>query len=210
MKLNDVVLAVCAGALRRYLDRHDDLPSPPLVAFVPISVRDPDADADGGLGNRVSAMLTSLATDEPDPRRRLDRIAGSTRSGKQQHDAVGATTLTDWTEVAAPAVFSQAARLYTRTRLADRHRPLFNAVISNVPGPQVPLYFAGAELVALYPMGPVIDGGALNITVMSYRGQLYFGLVSCREIVPDVADLATDIEDATAELVKAAPGAGRS
>lgn len=205
VKLNDVVLAVCAGALRAWMLARDELPTDPLVAMVPISVRDEPAGGQGG--NRVSAMLTSLATDAADPAERLHRISGGTESGKRQHDAIGATTLTDWTEFAAPAVFSRAARLYSSTRMADRHRPLFNLVISNVPGPQVPLYMRGARSLALYPMGPVIDGGALNITVMSYLGHLYVGLVGCRETVPDLWELAGDIDDEVTTLRKAAPGA---
>lgn len=202
VKLNDVILAACAGALRQFLSRLGDLPSRPLVAFVPISVR--SADDQDVMGNQVSAMLVSLATDESDSAARLTRIAASSREGKRQHDTVGATTLTDWAEFAAPAVFSQAARLYSTTRLAERHRPAFNVVISNVPGPQFPLYFAGAELVGLYPMGPIVEGGAVNITVMSYRGEVFFGLVGCRDAVPDIWELATDIEDEVAGLHKAA------
>ena len=106
-------------------------------------------------------------------------IHEGTQDAKEQHNAIGADTLQDWAEFAAPAVFGRAARLYSRMKLADRHRPLFNVTISNVPGPPFPLYSAGAPLVANYPMGPIIDGGGLNITVMSYQDHLDFGLLAC-------------------------------
>jgi diacylglycerol O-acyltransferase / wax synthase len=204
VKVNDVVLAVCGGSLRAYLDSREALPPDPLVAFVPISVRSDGEDEMGG--NRVSAMLTSLATDTGDPVERLERVSSGATSGKSQHETIGATTLTDWTEFAAPAVFSQAARLYSRMRLAERHRPLFNVIVSNVPGPQVPLFLGDARLTAMYPMGPIIDGGALNITVMSYLGQMYVGLVGDRDAVPDIDEIAAGIGDELNALLKAANG----
>src|SRR5205807_10649714 len=118
--------------------------------------------------------------------------------------AIGAETLTQWTEFAAPAVLGLAARLYSRTKVADRARPLFNVTVSNVPGPPFPLYCAGSRMVALYPMGPVADGMALNMTVMSYMGTMYFGLVAGREAVPDLWDLAHAVTESMDELMKAA------
>src|SRR2546423_2724307 len=207
--VNDVVLALCAGALRNYLLGKGLLPEKGLVAMVPISVRSDDEKS--AMGNRVSSMLTGLATDIEDPVERLHLISAGTRQAKDQDKAIGAETLMDWTEFAAPALAARAARLYSRTKVADRmRRPMFNVTISNVPGPPFPLYCAGSRMVALYPMGPIGDGLALNITVMSYLGSMYFGLVAGRDAVPDVWDLARGINQSLDSLKKAADAAGRS
>jgi diacylglycerol O-acyltransferase len=200
--VNDVVLALCSGALRSYLADRGEAPDKSLVAMVPISVR--TEDEKGALGNRVSSMLVSLATDLDDPVERLRAITEGTKSAKEQDKAIGADVLTDWTEFAAPAVAARAARLYSNMRIADRHSPLFNVTISTVPGPNVPLYSAGSRMVAMYPMGPITDGAGLNITVMSYMGSLNFGLVACRETVPKVWDIAHYLGEALEELKKAA------
>jgi diacylglycerol O-acyltransferase / wax synthase len=200
--VNDVVLALCAGALRTYLHERGEHPSDPLVAMVPISVR--TEDQKGTMGNRVSSMLTALATDIDDPVERLHAISAGTKRAKDQDKAIGAETLMDWAEFAAPGLAARAARVYSNMKLADRHRPIFNVTISNVPGPDFPLYSAGARMVAYYPMGPVADGGALNMTVMSYMGTLCFGLVACRETVPEVWSIAHGLRAALDELVKAA------
>lgn len=201
VKVNDVVLALCAGALRHYLDAHDEHPDGPLVAMVPMSVR---ADHEkGSHGNKVAAMLTSLATDIDDPLERLHAIHAEMGKAKEQQDAIGADTLQNWVDFAAPAVLGQAVRVYSRMKIADRHRPLFNVTISNVPGPPFPLYVAGAQLRASYPMGPIFDGGGLNITVMSYLDSLDFGLLVCPELVPEAWTLADALHDALEELKKA-------
>jgi WS/DGAT/MGAT family acyltransferase len=165
-------------------------------------------DQQGAMGNRVSSMLVGLATDVDDPVERLHLISQGTRQAKEQDKAIGAEVLSDWTEFAAPALAARAARLYSRTKVADRVRPLFNVTISNVPGPPFPLYCAGARMVTLYPMGPIADGMGLNITVMSYLDSMYFGLVACREAVPDVWDIAHGLNEALDELKKAADAAG--
>lgn len=200
--VNDVVLALCAGALRSYLDSLDEHPDKSLVAMVPVSVR--TEDQKGAMGNRVSSMLVSLATDIDDPVERLHAISEGTKHAKDQEKAIGAEFLTDWTEFAAPAVAARAARLYSSMRLADRHNPFFNVTISNVPGPNFPLYSAGARMTAMYPMGPIADGGGLNMTVMSYMGSMFFGLVACRETVPRVADVADYLNESLEQLKKAA------
>jgi diacylglycerol O-acyltransferase / wax synthase len=199
--VNDVVLALCAGTLRNYLERRGELPDEPLVAMVPISVR--TEDEKGALGNRVSSMLTSLATDVADPAKRLDAIREGTQGAKEQDKAIGADTLTNWTEFAAPAVAARAARLISRMKVLDRLRPIFNVTISNVPGPPFALYSAGAKMVALYPMGPIMDSAALNMTVMSYMGDMYFGIVACKDTLPDVDDIATGLTEALDDLLKA-------
>ncbi len=203
VKLNDVVLAVVADALRRYLiGRGDDVPAEPLLAVCPISVR--TEDEVGTHGNKVSAMFTSLATDVHDPVERLQQIAAGTEGAKAEHNALGARMLTDWGEFAAPRTFGLASRLYSSMHLADRHRPIHNLVISNVPGPNFPLYLAGAKLVAAYPMGPIMEGAGLNATVLSYCGSIDFGFMADRDLMPDVWDLAAAVEPAFAERQRAA------
>lgn len=204
--VNDVVLAICAGTLRRYLQKHGELPRQPLVAVCPISVRDggENGKGRGPSANKVSAMFTSLATDIEDPVERLRAIQSVTRGAKEEHNAIGADMLQNWAEFAAPTTFTLAARFYTRMKLADRHRPIHNLVISNVPGPPFPLYLAGAELVAAYPMGPVFEGAGLNITVLSYLGSIDFGFNAAANAVPDIWALADCVAPAFEELVEAA------
>ncbi|MGQ0805050.1 MAG: WS/DGAT/MGAT family O-acyltransferase [Actinomycetota bacterium] len=201
--VNDVVLALCGGALRRYLDAKGELPEEPLIAVVPISVRnDPDVETQGS--NQVSALFTSLATDERDPAERLRVIGEVTRAAKDEHNAIGAKMLQDWAEFATPALFARASRLYSSMSLADRHRPIHNLIVSNVPGPLFPLYLAGAKLELLCPLGPVMEGAGLNVTVISYMDKLDIGLIACRESVPDLWDLANGFRDALEELKQAA------
>ena len=200
--VNDVVLAVCTGALRRYLEERGELPESPLVATVPVSVHASASDAKGT--NKVSAMFVNLPTQIDDPIERLMTIHEGTKGAKEEHNTLGANVLLDWAEHATPNVFAAAARAYSRLKLADRHRPIHNLVISNVPGPDFPLYFAGAELVAGFPLGPIMDGAGLNVTVMSYRGVLNWGLMACAETVPGVDDLATYFPAALDELLLAA------
>jgi len=199
--VNDVVLAICSGALRRYLEGIDALPDSPLLAVCPVAVGADETT--GPSANSVSAMFTALATDITDPALRLAVIAENTRGAKEDHHALGADMLQGWTEFAAPNTFALAARLYSSMNLADRHRPIHNLVISNVPGPPFPLYFAGAELKAAYPMGPVMEGAGLNITVMSYRDSVDFGFMVCDDLLPDVWDLADAVQPAFAELYDA-------
>ena len=183
--VNDVVLAVCTGALRSFLLDGDELPDKPLVAVVPVSVR-PDIDDPKG-SNQVSAMFVQLPVDIDDPIERLMAIHEGTKGAKEEHNALGADMLQiNWAEHATPNVFASAARFYSRMRLANVHRPIANLVISNVPGPDFPLYLAGAELEAGFPLGPVMDGMGVNITVMSYRGVLYWGIMACPETMPMV------------------------
>jgi WS/DGAT/MGAT family acyltransferase len=201
--VNDVVLGVCTGALRQYLEEGGELPDRPLVATCPVSVRTDENEQEVG-ANRVSAMFVNLPVDEADPVERLRRIGSSTKGAKEEHNALGARLLMEWAELAAPNTFALGARLYTRMKLADRHPPANNLVISNVPGPPFHLYFAGARLVALHPLGPIFDGAGLNITVLSYMDTIGFGFIGCRELTPRLWDLAHHVVDATDELKKAA------
>jgi diacylglycerol O-acyltransferase len=200
--VNDVVLAMCAGALRSYLIAGDELPDVPLVSVVPVSVTPDVAELKGS--NKVSAMFVQLPTQLDDPLERLQAIHEGTKGAKEEHKALGATTLQNWAEHATPNVFAVAARLYTGMRLADRHRPVANLVISNVPGPDFPLYMGGSQMLGMFPLGPVMDGMGLNITIMSYLGVLYWGLASDARAVPRLWDIAAAIPHALTELMEAA------
>jgi WS/DGAT/MGAT family acyltransferase len=199
--VNDVVLAVTAGALRSYLAGRDELPDKPLVASIPTSVRSAD---DEQFGNKVSSMFAGLPVEVADPIDRVNAVARSMTGAKQLHADVGDSTLEDWAETAAPALFSRGMRFYTRLRVAERLRPVINLILSNVPGPPWPLYFAGAQLVAIHPLGPIFDDCGLNITVISYLDHVDFGFLTCRELMPDIDDVAHYVPDALSELMKAA------
>jgi diacylglycerol O-acyltransferase / wax synthase len=199
--VNDVVLAVCAGALRRFLQDGDELPDRPLVAVVPVSIR---AEGVAKGSNHVSSMFVQLPTHLDGPDERLFAIREGTKSAKEEHRALGADILLNWAEYAAPSVFASAARFYTGMGLANRHRPIANVVVSNVPGPDFPLYLSGAELEAGFPLGPVMDGMGVNITIMSYRGVLYWGIIACPEVMPRVWDLAAAVPAALDELMAVA------
>jgi WS/DGAT/MGAT family acyltransferase len=200
--VNDVVLAMCTGALRTYLMAGDELPDIPLVAVVPVSVTPDMADLEGS--NKISAMFVQLPCQLDDPLERLRAIHEGTKGAKEEHKALGADTLQNWVEHATPNVFAAAARLYSRMKLAERHRPIANLVISNVPGPDFPLYLGGSELMGMFPLGPVMDGMGLNVTIMSYRGVLYWGFASDARAVPRLWDIAAGIPRALTELMEAA------
>jgi diacylglycerol O-acyltransferase / wax synthase len=200
--VNDVVLAMCTGALRTYLQAGDELPDIPLVSVVPVSVTPDVAGLKGS--NKVSAMFVQLPCQIDDPLERLHLIHEGTKGAKEEHQALGATTLQNWVEHATPNVFAAAARLYTGMKLADRHRPVANLVVSNVPGPDVPLYLGGSQLLGMFPLGPVMDGMGLNITIMSYLGVLYWGLASDARAVPRLWDIASAIPHALSEMIEAA------
>ncbi len=199
--LNDVVMAISAGALRRYLQEKKALPKDPLTAMVPVSIRsDEERHA---YTNRVGSILCTLATDVEDPLERLQRIHEAMKSAKRASEAVPANLLQDWTQVATPALLAQAARIIARTKILDRMNPPFNVVISNVPGPRESLYCAGAELQTFYPVSAVAEGQGLNITVQSYRDHLDWGLISCRELVPDLRRFKALFAESLEELSKA-------
>jgi diacylglycerol O-acyltransferase / wax synthase len=199
--VNDVVLAVSGGALRSYLASRGELPSSSLLATVPVSVREESRRSDGA--NKVSALFTKLGTDVDDPLERLEEMATRNRNAKEHHQAISADSLQDWAEFAAPRTFGLAVRAYAGLRLAERHPVVHNLVISNVPGPPVPLFFMGAQILALYPLGPVFHGAGLNITVMSNDGHVHVGVIACRESMPDVDDLVQRFPEELADLKKA-------
>ncbi len=199
---NDVVMAVCSGTLRRYLLLHKCLPPESLIAMVPVSVR--TGKEDDTYQNRVSALLADLATNEPDPVKRLRRVQQSMTKAKDQFAAIPAEALTDFTQFAPPAIAARAMRMYSRLRIADRMNPPFNLVISNVPGPQTPLYCAGAKLQHFYPVSTLVDGQGLNMTVQSYNGNLDFGFVADRDLVPDLWVMTDMLHAEMADLVRVA------
>lgn len=195
--LNDVVLAMCSGALRRYLLDQDALPDQPLIACVPVGLAlRGGGDTTGEGGNAVGAVLCNLATHEDDPQRRLAVISNSMRQNKEQlaeHTKVQIQTL-------AAVIMGTPALLAMVPGAADTLRPVYNLVISNVPGPKRPLYLNGARLRGSYPVSIPTEGQALNITVVSYAGSLEFGLIGCRRRVPHLQRLLGYLEDSLAEL----------
>lgn len=197
VKVNDVVLALVSGVLRRFLLERDELPESSLVAMIPVSVHD-KSDRPGR--NQVSGMFSSLHTAIPDPAERLMAIASANSVAKQHSSAIGATLLQDWTQFAAPAVFGVAMRVYASSKLSAA-APVHNLVVSNVPGPQIPLYLLGCAVKAMYPLGPIFHGSGLNITVMSLTGKLDVGLISCPELLPDLWEMADDFTAELEELV---------
>jgi WS/DGAT/MGAT family acyltransferase len=201
VSVNDVVMAMCAGALRRWLLDHDALPDQPLIAMIPVSVRDPSAK--GALGNRVSAMLAPLPTSVTDPALRLQVVHSATQVAKAQQASIPQGLVDQISDFAVPALAARAARVVFATGVLHRLPP-FNITISNVPGPNTPVYLCGARLLAHYPVSVVTDGQGLNITLIGYLGQLHFGLISCRELVPDIEALAGYLTDELALLEQAA------
>jgi WS/DGAT/MGAT family acyltransferase len=185
--VNDVVVSVCAGAVRRWLIAHDDLPESPLVAQVPVSVRTDEQF--GTYGNRILLMPATFHTEVADPVERLRITHEALSEMKERRGALPAELLQDANHFVPPAVFARAARLTFAFSTSRPGRPTWNLVVSNVPGPQFPLYMAGARLEANYPVSVITDGMGLNITVMSYMGHMDFGLVADRDQMPDLDTL---------------------
>jgi diacylglycerol O-acyltransferase len=186
--LNDVVMAICTGALRRYLLEKNELPNKPLIAMVPVSTRTENEKKD--MGNQVSAMLIQLPTDEEDPIKQLVRLQANTTRGKQYQGAIGAKQLTDYADYVPFGLGAQAARLYTRMNVAKYHAPIFNLVITNVPGPQIPLYMNGRKMLAHMGMAPIFDGVGLILPIFSYNGVISISPTTSVNVMPDV-DLFT-------------------
>ena len=203
VSLNDVVLAVVAGSVRRYLDERGEVLDKPLVAGVPVSADDPRAQARLG-GNRVTNMFTSLRTDIDDPVERLKAISGVTGAAKDRINILGADLMADWAEHTPRKPFAWAIRTYSKHNLASRHRPPINLVVSNVPGPPLPLYIAGARLSAVFSVGPILEGIGLNVTVWSYIDRMNFAAIACRERLPQIHRITDGLGEALQELLKEA------
>ena len=182
--LNDVVMAIVTGALRAYLLEKGALPDRPLRAMVPVSIR--TGDEEDTWTNRVSGLAADLPTNEPDPLERMAKVREAMDRGKRQFELVPAAALVDIQQYSSPVVATSAIRLAARLKLADRMAPPFNVIISNVPGPRQPLYLGGAAMQTYIPVSTIGEGMGLNVTVHSYLDELEFGLISCRELVPDL------------------------
>ena len=203
--VNDVILAVCSGAMRQYLSHHGELPKETLSAMAPISVRTDEEK--GSAGNKISMMSVALQSDEADPLERLRKIHDTTQNSKATSEAVGARTMTDVTQFMPGMLAGLAARLYTRMGLANRIKPFLNTIVTNVPGPQVPLYFTGARMVSLYGMGPIFDGMGLIHAVFSYSGRISITVTACRKQMPDPGFYAQCLRESFEGLMDAAESA---
>ncbi|MEE9417587.1 MAG: wax ester/triacylglycerol synthase family O-acyltransferase [Acidimicrobiales bacterium] len=202
--LNDVVMAICTGALREYLLEHDALPAAPLRAMVPVSIR--TGEETDPWTNRVSALVADLPTNCSDPVERVALCREAMNVAKGQFDLIPADALGQTADYTSPVVAASAIRLVSQLNLADRVNSPVNVVISNVPGPREPLYFAGAKLDAYIPVSTISDGVGLNITVHSYGDRMDFGLISDRDLVPDLWHMV-DLHIAEVERLFEATGA---
>ncbi|WP_202638446.1 WS/DGAT/MGAT family O-acyltransferase [Bailinhaonella thermotolerans] len=191
--VNDAVMALCAGALRRWLAAHDALPDAPLSAVVPVSTR--TADTRGAEGPRISAVLGVLPVHLADPRDRLAAVRDSMRRAKRTHARVPVGTLVRLLGFAPPALAALGIRALTAARWPRFAPPPFNLIVSNVPGPDFPLYLAGVRMTGYHPFSILFDGQGLNITAQSYAGGLHLGLTCCAELVPDPETLAEHFEE---------------
>ena len=212
IKVNDVIMAIVAGAMRRYLDLRGELPLTPLVAAEPVSIHG-RGSVPGGV-SRLSVMFSTLATDEEDPVRRLRTIAAANARAKEVTELVGADTLMRWSEYLWCYGYALGARLYSALHLADHHPVAYNLVLSNVPGPPVPLYLAEARCTGMYPFGPIFEGAGLNVTAITSDDRIGFGLIACPDLVPSIWDVAEAIPASLDELLgsigRLLPSRGRS
>ena len=205
--LNDVVLAICSGALRRYLRDLDCVPTAPLLAAVPVSLR---AEGNTEMNTQASMMRISLASTIDDPLERLKAIRASSAAAKATTASMKSVLPTDFPSLGAPWLISGMASLFGRSKLANKMPPVANVAISNVPGPKVALYMAGAKMLTYYPVSIAVHSMALNVTVQSYNGALDFGLIACRKAMPDLPELAAYMRAAHLELLKLTPAVVQS
>lgn len=200
--LNDVVLAICSGALRHYLADMGCVPGKPLLAAVPVSLREA---GNTDLNNQASIMRISLASTIADPLQRLQAIRQSSAAAKAVTASMKSVIPTDFPSLGAPWLISGMASLFGRSKIANRLPPITNVAISNVPGPKFALYLAGAKMLTYYPVSIAVHSMALNVTVQSYNGSLDFGLTACRKALPDLPELAKYMQAAHEELLKLSP-----
>jgi WS/DGAT/MGAT family acyltransferase len=197
--VNDVVLAACARALGDYLRAHGEPPQHPIVASVPVSEH--VADDAGTLSNRVSAMFVGLPVHLTRDEEIVAYIHAQAKGAKEIHASLGPAMLADWAELAPPALFAGAAGLYSRWQLAERLPPPHSIVISNVPGPPFGLWVGKVRLAAAYPLGPVLEGAGINVSVVSYDGSVDLGLITCPRAVADPAEIARGFERAVDDML---------
>ncbi|MGV9823944.1 WS/DGAT/MGAT family O-acyltransferase [Gordonia sp. NPDC003429] len=203
VKVNDVVLAMTGGALRDYLLSHDELPERPLIAMVPVSVHGSDETTIMVEGtNKVSGMFTQLPSDIADPVERVERAAELSRRSKEHHAEIDANIMRAWAQFAPGATMSSLMKFYGDRKFALKHPPIYNVTVSNVAGADVPVYFCGARVTAIYPLGPIFHGLGLNITVFSVGGMLNIGILSCTDQVPDVAAIANAFDEQLKTLLE--------
>ena len=201
--VNDVALAICGGGLRRYLLSKNELPKRSLAAMAPVNIRTKDQKGDAG--NQVSQLTVRIGSDIEDPLARLAAVHAGTADAKELNNAIGAKTMTDYTQFIPSTLTASAAKLSSRMALANRVKPSYNCVITNVPGPQVPLYFTGAKMLSNFGLGPAIDGMGLFHALLSYCGKFNISINACREMMPDPAFYAECLVESFNEL-KAATG----
>ncbi len=202
LTVNDVVMTIVAGALRRWLEDADEVPDKPMVAAVPVAVGGKDGHM---TGNRVSVLFAALPTHLEDPAERLTAMQEQMADAKSTHRDVGPQTLGALAEAAPWNIVGLLFRAYSDLGLASRLPPAVNLVVSNVPGPPVPVYIGGARLVGLYPLGPIFDGAALNVTIVTCDDDVDIGIVTCPDVAPgSVDELGHDCHRALEELVAVA------
>jgi WS/DGAT/MGAT family acyltransferase len=203
--VNDAVLAACALALRRYLAARDALPEAPLVCLVPVSLK--SAREKREFSNKVSVMPVRLPTQLEDPEQIVRAVHRETADAKRVFEAIEGDLVGEWLQLVPPLLTSLGVQLYSQWRVADRLQLPFNLIVSNMMGPPVPLYFGGARVEAVYPMGPAGEGMGLNLTVLSNMGRVDLGVLACRECVPDPWEIADGFVAAVETLASAvAPG----
>lgn len=199
--VNDVAIAICGGVLRYYLDSNGELPKRSLAAMAPINTR--TVDQHGTAGNQVSQMTVQIRSDIEAPIERLIAVNEGTSSAKELTNAVGAKTMTDYTQFIPSTLTASAARLYSKLGIANRIKPYYNWVITNVPGPQIPLYFTGAKMLSRFSLGPPIDGMGLFHGLGSYCGKFTISVSACREMIPDPAFYADCLKKSFSDLISA-------
>ncbi len=199
MTVNDVILAACSLALREYLLEHDEVPDEPLVATIPVSMH---GDAHGPSNNAVSAMFVRLPTHLEKPLDHLRFVQSEAAEAKELHRSSRFALLAEWAEYASPTWFAALMNLYSRYNLAESHSPLYNLVVSNVPGPPMPLYCAGHRVLDCYPLGPIFEGSAVNLTVMSYVDRVDIGVIACPDVAPEIDHIVESFEKAVTKLLK--------
>ena len=189
--VNDVVVGLVAGTLHRYLAARGELPDAALVAAVPTSERQPEH---GLAGNRLSVMLYELPVHLADPLDRLDEVARSAEIAKATYEQMGVGLFADMASMMPSGVVAPVMRAFSRFGLADRLPPVANVLVSNVRGPGFPLYASGATLEHMLPLGPLMEGVGLGVTVVSYRDHIDFGFLTCPDLVPDVGAMAASVQ----------------